>query len=293
MYEDMNTNMKKIFRVFKRYRFYYKLTDFIMFFLIVYTLLYYFNAISLFSQHVEYYVVDAITLDKVIIIGLSGLISGLLVIILYMRKTPINSIEMLESRYEWMQERLQTAWDRQNEDNVVVADLIAQVTSQLKQVDLSIFLDKKHLFTRLLLSVVLTASVMGLTATQTYLNVTPENFNRLVENLGGSLPESTSSSNETIQENRLDEDIFGETSVASIEGENVEVTIIPGLGTSVTIRHTNEQDDVQFVPSQAYPVDIFSSAAADESYLAMQQISSQDRDLIRDYAVVRSKLPNN
>ena len=73
----------------------------------------------------------------------------------------------------------------------------------------------------------------------------------------------------------------------------MELTIISGLGTSVTIRNTGPEDKVQFIPSQTYPVDIISSAAADESYQAIQQLSSTDKDLIMEYAVLRSKLIKN
>ena len=286
MYEAMNN----ISRIFRRYRFYYKLTDFILLFLILYTLSYYCNVISLFSQYMEYYVVDAVSLDEIIIIGLSGLVSGLLVFLLYMRKAPLNPIEMIESRYEWMRERLPTAWENRDENNVVVTDLVAQVSSHLNQVDVGSFLDKRHLITRLLFSVVLVVSVVSLTTTQTHLDVTPENISQIVEKLGGQLPERSVPATQSNKKNGGDKDIYGETSVAAIEGENVELTIIPGLGTSVTIRHTSLEDDVQFIPSQTYPVDILPSAAADEKYSAIAQMSSQDRNLISDYAVLRSKL---
>jgi hypothetical protein len=66
--------------------------------------------------------------------------------------------------------------------------------------------------------------------------------------------------------------------------------IIPGLGTEVTIRHTEPENDIQFVASQTYPVDISASAAADESYQAILALSDQDSDLVKEYAILRSKL---
>jgi len=290
----MYNEMENISRAFKRYRFYYKLTDLILYFLILYVLAYYLNLISFFSQYMEYYVFDAVSMDEIIVFGLSGLAASLLVIIKYLRKRAQSPIQMLESRYIWTQERLQTAWDKRDEDNVILNHLRSQVTSYLKNVDVGSFLNKKHLVVRLLVSVILLSSFIGFSDTVPPLEITPENVNRAIEDLSENpLKNIISSEDEKNQDGKLDEEIYGDISVASIEGENVELTIISGLGTSVTIRNTGPEDNVQFVPSQTYPVDIISSAAADESYQAIQQLPAQDKDLIMEYAVLRSKLPKN
>ena len=290
----MYNEMEHISRTFKRYRFYYKLTDLILYFLILYVLAYYLNFISFFSQYMEYYVFDAVSMDEIIVFGLSGLVAILLVIIKYLRKRPLPPIEMLESRYTWTQERLQTAWDKRDEDNVIINHLRSQITSYLKNVDVGSFLNKKHLGIRLMISLILLVSLIGFSDTLPPLEITPENINKIIEEYGGNLTEGiVSSEEENAKNGKLDEEIYGDISVASIEGENVELTIISGLGTSVTIRNTGPEDNVQFVPSQTYPVDIISSAAADESYQAIQQLPAQDKDLIMEYAVLRSKLPKN
>jgi len=242
----------------------------------------------------EYYVFDAVSMDEIIVFGLSGLVAILLVIIKYLRKPALPPIEMLESRYTWTQERLQTAWDKRDEDNVIINHLRSQITSYLKNVDVGSFLNKKHLGIRLMISLILLVSLIGFSDTLPPLEITPENINKIIEEYGGNLTEGiVSSEEENAKNGKLDEEIYGDISVASIEGENVELTIISGLGTSVTIRNTGPEDNVQFVPSQTYPVDIISSAAADESYQAIQQLPAQDKDLIMEYAVLRSKLPKN
>ena len=284
MYDDIGN----ISRVFHRQRLYYKLADFIALSLILYTLTYYFNVVSLFSQYIEYYIVDAVSLDEILVMALSILVSAVLVIILYIRKPAIDTTGMIESRYEWMQERLKAACDTRNEDNIVAVDLRNQVTLRLKDVDAGSFLNRRHLLTRTMVSVVLAILVTGLFTTQTHVDITPEDITALVDELGGKLPERTflPGDNQTSSPDvGLDEDIYGDTSIASIEGENVELLIIPGIGTSVTIRHAGQDDGVQFVPSQTYPVDVVSSNAADESYQSLQQLSILDRDLIREYAI--------
>jgi len=252
------------------------------------------NFISFFSQYVEYYIFDAVSLDEIIVFGLSGFVAILLVIIIYLKNPALTPIEMLESRYVWTRERLQTAWDKRDEDNVIINHLRSQVTSFLTEVDVGSFLNKKHLAIRLLVSLMLLVSFIGFSDTLEPLEITPENVNRVIEDMSGNpLENIISSEDEKNQDGKLDEDIYGDISVASIEGENVELTIISGLGTSVTIRNTGPEDNVQFVPSQTYPVDIISSSAADESYQAIQQLSSTDKDLIMEYAVLRSKLIKN
>ncbi|HIH86694.1 MAG TPA: hypothetical protein HA304_02170 [Methanosarcinales archaeon] len=284
MYDDIGN----ISRAFHRHRFYYKLADFIVLSLILYTLSYYFNVVSLFSQYIEYYIVDTVSLDEILVMALSILVSAVLVIILYIRKPAIDTIGMIESRYEWMQERLKAACDTRNEDNIVAADLRNQVTSGLKAVDAGLFLNRRYLLTMIIASVVLTVVSAGLFATQTHVDITPKDITALVDELGGNLPESTflPGDNQTSSsDGGLDEDIYGDTSIASIEGENVELLIIPGIGTSVTIRHAGQDNGVQFVPSQTYPVDVVSSNAADESYQSLQQLSVPDRNLIREYVI--------
>ncbi|MCL7415109.1 MAG: hypothetical protein M8349_03480 [ANME-2 cluster archaeon] len=263
-----------------------------MFFFLVYVISYYLNIITLFPGYREYYVVNTVSLDRIIMIGLSIFTSVLLVIILYLTKNPVDTIAIIESRYDWLKERLQTAWDYRDEDNVVVLDLIAQVTTRLKEVDVGSFLDRRYLGVRLIVSVVLVAALMGLTTTDTRSDFTPKDITNILEELGTEIPE-TITDPEKLQGDGLDEEIYGETSVASIEGEKVELVIVPGLGTAVTIRHAGEDEEVQFVPSQTYPVDVVASTAADESYRAMQQMSVLDRDLIMEYAVLRSKLLTN
>jgi hypothetical protein len=288
MYDDIG----KISQAFHKHRFYYKLTDFIALTLILYTLSYYFNVVSLFSQYIEFYIVDAISLDEILVMASSLLVSAVLVIILYIRKPAIDTIGMIESRYEWMQERLKAACDSTNEDNVVAADLRNQVTSRLKDVDAGLFLNRRYLLTRILTSVVLTILVTGLFTTQTHVDITPEDFSTLMDELGGKLPDSTflPGDNQTSSpDGGLDEDIYGEISIASIEGENVELVIIPGIGTTVTLRHAGQDDDARFVQSQTYPVYVESSTAADESYQLLQQLSILDRNLIREYAIQLSK----
>jgi len=287
MYDDI----ENISRKFHRYRQYYKLADFILFFLLLYIISYYLNVITLFSGYMEYYVLDTVSLDRIIVLGISVLASSVLVLILYLTKSSIDTIEMVESRYEWLRERLQTAWDCRDEDNIVATDLVAQVTTKLREVDVGSFLDRRYLAGRLLVSVVLVAALIGLTASDIQSDFTPEGITRIIEELGTE-PE-TLTDPEKSQDGGLDDEIFGETSVASIEGENVELVIIPGLGTAVTIRHAGEDEELQFVPSQTYPVDVVASTAADESYRAIQQMSAQDRDLIMEYAVLHSKLLSN
>lgn len=284
MYDDI----EKISQEFHRQRLYYKLADFITLTLVLYTLSYYFNVVSLFPQYIEYYIVDAISLDEILVMALSILVSAVLVIILYIRKPAIDTIGMIESRYEWMQERLKTAYDTRNDDNLVAVDLRNQVTLKLKAVDAGSFLKRRHLLTMIIASVVLTIVSAGLFTTQIHVNITPEDITGLVDELGGKLPDSTlpfKDNQTTSPDGGLDEEIYGETSIASIEGENVELVIIPGIGTSVTIRHAGQDDDIRFVPSQTYPVDVESSTAADESYQLLQQLSILDRGLIREYAI--------
>lgn len=285
----MDKDIKKISRIFRRYRWYYRITDFILLFTLLYTISYYFNVVTVFSQYMEFYVIGTITLDKIIVVGLCGLISMILVILLYIRKPPVDPFGMIESRYGWMIERLQTAWDNRYKDNIVASDLIEQVTNRLKQVNIGSFLNRKHLVTRLLFSLILTASLIGLLTTQTHSDFTPHDIAQIIEQTSDNISNSALP-NQTSKESGMDDDIYGETSVASLSGENIELLIIPGLGTEVTIRHTEQENDIQFVASQTYPVDISASAAADESYQAILALSDQDSDLVKEYAILRSKL---
>jgi hypothetical protein len=285
----MDKDIKKISRIFRRYRWYYRITDFILLFTLFYTLSFYFNVVTVFSKYMEFYVIGTITLDKIIVVGLCGLISVVLVILLYIRKPPVDPFQMIESRYGWMIERLQTAWDNRYEDDIVASDLIEQVTNRLKQVNIGSFLNRKHLVTRLLFSMILAASLIGLLTTQTHSDFTPQDIAQIIETTADNLSNSALP-NQTSKESGTDDDIYGETSVASLSGENIELLIIPGLGTEVTIRHTEPENDIQFVASQTYPVDISASAAADESYQAILALSDQDSVLVKEYAIFRSKL---
>jgi hypothetical protein len=256
----------------KKYRALYAFTDLLATFLVVYVLFMLFNMRDLFLM---FSVFEPYTGSIYNILGLGvafetlGLIFLALIISLiftavrHYKAENKDAIFLIEEAYPVLKERLRTAYDNRNTDNIIVQDLIGGVIIDSKSVQSSSFLNRKKLAKNMfviLFAVSVLAYVVG-TGYQT--TISPTELNGviakvpLVSNSNNNLysvEENGGTSNNSSQDS-----LFGKPAVVVVEGKQVDMKIPPGSGQGFTNQKTGNQTNQSFTQSNLASTDVNAS----------------------------------
>ncbi len=259
----------------KKYRGFYTLADLLATYFVLYVLFVLFNMRDLFLMFsifepytgAKYSILGfGIVFETLGLIILAFVLSLILTAIRHYRAEKKDAIALIEETHPVLRERLRTAYDNRNTDNIIVRDLIGGVIIDSKPVQSSSFLDRRKLTKDLVVivfAVTILAYVVG-TGYQTTLSPTDLNgvIDKLplVSNSNSDLypvEENGGTSNNTSQEN-----IFGKPAVVVVEGKDVDLTIPPGTGQGFTSQETGEQTNESFTQSDL----VNPEAAASQAY---------------------------
>jgi len=148
-------------------------------------------------------------------------------------------------------------------ENVVVVDLAEMVTAEMDEIAYSSFLNRKRITSRVILIILLALFIVSLAVA---------NFS-VVESIDGvKLPVfgegdvGTGGGGDMIEGAGTggSGDIYGEPSVASIEGTNLDLTMYTGIGSEFSIREASETAAQEFTESPTFPVDAAGSGTSEE-----------------------------
>jgi len=165
--------------------------------------------------------------------------------------------------YPGLDEPLKTAYDNRGIENVVVVDLAEMVTAEMDEIAYSSFLNRKRITSRVILIILLALFIVSLAVA---------NFS-VVESIDGvKLPVfgegdvGTGGGGDMIEGAGTggSGDIYGEPSVASIEGTNLDLTMYTGIGSEFSIREVSETAAQEFTESPTFPVDATGSETSQE-----------------------------
>ena len=167
--------------------------------------------------------------------------------------------------YPGLDEPLKTAYDNRGIENVVVDDLAEMVTAEMDEIAYSSFLNRKRITSRVILIILLALFIVSLAVA---------NFS-VVESIDGvKLPVfgegegdvGIGGSGDTIEGVGTggSGDIYGEPSVASIEGTNLDLTMYTGIGSEFSIREVSETAAQEFKESPLFPVEVTGSGTSQE-----------------------------
>ncbi|AEH60510.1 conserved hypothetical protein [Methanosalsum zhilinae DSM 4017] len=275
----------------KKYRYIYIFMDFLIISVVLYIIFYIFNINQLFAfiSFLEiyagrtYYLYDiAISFDTVASIIAVAIISLILVSVLHFRKNYLNSMDLLESRYSILKDRLKTAYDNREKTNIVVSDLIKGVSEDIsgfkksesnaasnkkEAIKPSDLLNKKRIKVTVLTLLALTSVLVYITATDTRTDFAPESIieygeripfiPRINDDPSDPLPVGDDTTDETDAPELPD----GERTIIVVEGKDVDLTIPPGSGMGFAREEEGEPQIFDFVPSSAHEVNVMSSPA--------------------------------
>lgn len=216
------------------------------------------------------------------LILLALIISLLFTAIRHHRAEKKDSISLIEEQYPVLKERLRTAYDNRNTDNIIVRDLVGSVIIDSKPVKSSSFLDRRKL-TRDMLVIVFTVSVLALISGTGYqTNISPTDLDGVIEDIpliSDSNPdlypveENGGTSNNESQDGLYSE----EPAVIVVEGKDVDLKVPPGAGQGFTSQQEGEQMNQSFTQSDL----VNPEAVASQSYY--ENLPEGYRNVIQNY----------
>jgi hypothetical protein len=189
-----------------------------------------------------------------IIIGF--IFSLILTAIRYYRAEKKDAISLIEEKYPVLKERMRTAYDNRDTDNIIVRDLIGGVIIDSKPVNSSVFLNRKKLAKDVLVTVFAVAFLAYVAQTGYQTTISPTDFSEVIESLPFSGSDSDLVSVEenggTSEDPQDNNELFGEPAVIVVEGKDVDLKIPPGAGQGFTSQEEGEQNNESFVQSDMY-----------------------------------------
>jgi len=223
---------------------------------------------------------------------LAFLTSGMM----HRKDSRINVIPIIEKKYSELSEKLRTAYDNKEEENIIIEDLAEKVSGSLAKVPPSSLIAKKITILKIIIAALMISATTLVSFTHTQISPeTLQNFTQPIFGKEGGLGNET-----VVLEGRPEalEDkvgagkggkILGKPTIASIEGKNIDLLLYQGVGTGFEVRESSETRKGEFVQSPLYPVDIVASNVSDGGYQALLGRSAIEKDLINRYAFEISK----
>lgn len=258
-----------------KYRRLYKLLDVISITFLLYAILLITNMEMVFGMFPALEVYSAASISvlgtslsypSIFLFFLSLAFGLLLTFILHIRDDKRNAIDVVEGKYPVLRERLSTAYDNREVDNIIVADLRENVIQASTNVMPAAFFNKKRMYIGLF-SLLIAISLLTYVSVSEYrISSTPEDLldPLLPENEGDGPDLAVMEETSDDSGNESKEDLLGEPSVVIVEGKQVDLTLPPGTGTGFTQGEQANTTPEDFLPSYAYEISTISSSIYSE-----------------------------
>ncbi|MDK2891802.1 hypothetical protein [Methanohalophilus sp.] len=280
--EDLELFIQEKQKAAQKYRRIFVAIDSLSVTLLLYIAFRIFNMDLLYPDPDESFLISTITVkaSTIALLIAAFIISFPAVLLLHRRDKKQNILEIIESKYPILEEKLRTAYDNREVQNTIVPELLMSVVSATKEIPNSVVLINKML--RLTIILFFAASI--LTTTTTVLDyrtqITPSDIEEVIEDLpfvpdNGNMPPETSPLDD--RKNPSGENITGEPSVIIVEGEEVDLTLPPGSETGFTESGDDESLPPDFKPSSSYDIGMISSSPYHED------LPEGYEDLIKSY----------
>lgn len=275
----------------KKYKGIYASLDLLATFLVLYVLFVLFNMRDLFLMFSTF---EPYTGAKYNILGFGVIFETLGLIFLafalsliftafrHYRAGKKDAISLIEDAYPVLRERLRTAYDNRNTDNIIVRDLIGGVIIDSKPVKSSSFLNRRKLAKDLFAIVFMVSLLAYVAGTGYQTTISPTDLNGVIENIPFVSDSNTDlfpveENGGTSNNNDSQEGLFGEPAVIVVEGKEVDLKIPPGAGQGFTSQEAGEQMNESFIQSDL----VNPEAAASQAYY--ENLPEGYRNVIQSY----------
>jgi len=252
-------------------RHYYALLDVILVFMASYALISFTGVHQICAEMAG---VDIITFPVVgmeiaapavcaILLSIAAMVPILILLAMFTQGRRDGVCASVGAAYPGLDEPLKTAYDNRGIENVVVGDLAEMVTAEMDEIEYSSFLNRKRITSRVVLIILLALFIVSLAVANFSVVESARGLNLPVFGAGdggtgggGDMVEGVGTGSS--------EDIYGEPSVASIEGTNLDLTMYTGIGPEFSIREVSETADTEFTESPSFPVEATGSETSQE-----------------------------
>lgn len=201
------------------------------------------------------------------------------VLVMRARRRRLGICAAIGAAYPELDEPLKTAYDNRGIENLVVADLAGVVTEEMDEVAYSSFLNRKRITSRVISIIaiallIISLAVVDFSVVESVDGVKLSVFDRMD---GGGDGAGIGEGAGVIDADGAGSgrDIYGEPSVASIEGTELDLTMYTGVGSEFSIRETSETEMQEFEESPLFPVEPVGAEASEERIV--------DADLVGRY----------
>ncbi|AAM30067.1 DUF7502 family protein [Methanosarcina mazei] len=287
---DLEISIKKYESAVRVYRLLYTLFDFVTAFLTLYIIFSLTNMEDIFSIFSVFEPYTGIKYDilgfKVVfetlgIILVELIIALIITAIRYKRKEKKDAIKLIEENFPTLKERLRTAYDNRDKENIIVKDLLGGVIIDLKPIKPSSLLNKRLVIIGLGAMLLTGSGSTYIAVTDYHTDITPTDFSEVIENLpfSGSNSDivSVEENGGTSSDPQDNSELFGEPAVIVVEGKDVDLKIPPGAGQGFTSQEEGEQNNESFIQSDIYNPE----AIASQSYY--ENLPEGYRSVIQSY----------
>ncbi|MCX9009525.1 MAG: hypothetical protein OIN66_00245 [Candidatus Methanoperedens sp.] len=227
--------------------------------------------------------------------ALAFIIAITLALLLHKKDRKINVPLLIERKYPELKEKLRTACDNRNEENVIVDSLKSQVSDALNNVSSSQVIARGKVLAKLLITILFIAGTVTISQNPDKYRIPPETITNFTNAVTGNTGEET---NMTIDVGSRPEDqtgadkngsgnIRGNPKIASLEGKDVDLTIFEGVGPGYNVKEVSQEQN-PFTRSPPFPADALGSNVSDGGYSTLMKKTADEKKLIEDYAVKRS-----
>jgi hypothetical protein len=281
---DVRSFVKKQEAALKRYRRLYKILDFLGTAIILYLLLFYLGVDEVFP-HLPSFEVRAgtsyeilgtsIAFETVALTIIAGFLSLVITFLRHLRDHKEKAMILIEQQYPELREKLRTAYDNANDENLIVSDLVNVVSSGIDTVSSSTLLIKGKLILGVVIILVSSTTVVYVVDNDVRTTVvTPEEIAGLVEDIpfvGGNddTTDGLSEFESEEEESTVDSDDSNtsvETDIIVYDGVDVDLTLSGSSGDGFTNPENATDEDVDFDKSSAYETSVISSQAYYEDF---------------------------
>ena len=182
----------------------------------------------------------------------------------------MSKTRIVEDRYAPLKEKLRTAADNVEKDNVIIDELEYEVTTEMKSVGLSLFINPRNISYKILAATVLSFLII-FTSTfniqfPTIKKAVPDIFERSMKGAGNFIATKLESS----------EDIYGDEDVAKLGSDDLDIRIKP-VDFKVSVKEEGTFQKKEF--ETIFPSD----AVVKETSAYEENIPKEQQELVKNY----------
>ena len=181
---------------------------------------------------------------------------------------------IVEDKYGPLKEKLRTAADNVKEENPVVNELEEEVVKDLKHVGLSSFIQTKRVSYKIFTTIFLSFAIVLATTLNLYivdLNKFLGNIPDVISNL-----DPRKAANIPLGEINESEDIYGESKLAILGNEQIDIRINP-VNYEVNVREEGDVEQKQF--DEIFPKEVM----VEQASAFEEKIPEEQQELVKKY----------